>query len=147
MTLVSDWDLWKKKFQVVVKNHTCSQNVFCKEENVADLLMYYKVKIRQKINNYNIRFSLVDGLHIAASYLEKCWVEHHYCSNQVLVLGYSNGICHCLQVRVGNKDKTIIRITVSNHMEQLDTETSVKLFVFYMLILRDSKLFLSHPST
>lgn len=51
--LNSDQDVWKKKFQAVVKKHTCSQNLFCKEENVTDLLIYCKVKIRQKFKNYN----------------------------------------------------------------------------------------------
>lgn len=101
--------------EFILQRRKCSWSLQC------------KVKLRQKINNYNINFSLEDRLYIAASYLEKCWVEHHYCSNQVLVLGYNNGLCHCFQVRVRNKDKTIIRITVSKHMEQLDTETSVKL--------------------
>lgn len=141
----SDWHLWKKT-QVVDNKHTCSRNLFFKEENVADLSRYCVVKIRQ-MNNYNINFSLVDVLCISALYLEKHRAEHHYCSNQVLLHGYNNVIYRCLQLRVGNKDKTIIKITVSKHMEQLDTETRVKLFVSYVLILSDSQLFLSHSST
>lgn len=115
--------------EFILQRRKCSWSLQC------------KVKLRQKINNYNINFSLEDRLYIAASYLEKCWVEHHYCSNQVLVLGYNNGLCHCFQVRVRNKDKTIIRITVSKHMEQLDTETSVKLFVSSVLIFETPNCF------
>lgn len=71
------------------------------------------------------------------SYLEKCrapllqepssltWLQKQYLT--------------LFSVRVGNKDKTIIGITIYKHMEHLDIENSVS----YMLILQDSKLFVS----
>lgn len=86
------------------------------------------MKIKQKTNSYYIKFSLMDGIDFSAllkylSYLEKCrapllqelssltWLQKQYLP--------------LFSVRVGNKDKTIIRITIYKHMEHLDTENSV----------------------